>query len=132
MVKNLMEGKLRQLINLNCNVVLIAHLEIITDKKTGEVIGVAPSMTGSLGVDIPSYFHEVYYHTHKRDGETTKWYVQTIPIGRNHGRSRASGEKRLLPDYVENNYNEIMDYLMGRKIKGVAGKPAVTATQTKK
>jgi hypothetical protein len=116
MVKNLMEGRLRQLLNLQCNLVLIAHLDTIKDEE-GAVIGVEPSMTGKLSGDVPAYFDEVYYHSHKKEGGETKWYIQTIPIGRNHGRSRSSGRERLLPDMVENNYNEIIAYLTGKKVK---------------
>jgi hypothetical protein len=122
MVKNLMEGRLRQMLNLNCNLVFIAHLDTIKDED-GAVIGVEPSLTGSLSNDVPSYFDEVYYHTSKLEGGDTKWYVQTVPIGRNRGRSRLSGEERLLPNLVENNYNEIMDYLTGRKKKPITTKP---------
>jgi len=116
MVKNLMEGRLRQLLNLECNLVLIAHLATIKD-EAGAVIGVEPSLTGQLSADVPSYFHEVYYHTHKREGGETKWYIQTVPVGRNHGRSRLSGKKRLLPDLILNEYSELVAYLTGKKIK---------------
>jgi hypothetical protein len=119
MVKNLMEGRLRQILNLDCNLVIISHLDMITDKVTGEIVGVEPSMTGSLSIDIPSYFHEVYYHTHKKEGGDTKWFLQTVPVGRNHGRSRASGKARLLPDLIENDYNEVMAYLTGKKKKEI-------------
>jgi len=118
MVKNLMEGRLRQLLNLECNLVLIAHLDTIKDEE-GAVIGVEPSLTGKLSVDVPAYFHEVYYHTHKREGGETKWYLQTVPIGRNHGRSRLSGKDRLLPDLVSNDYAELIAYLTGKKKKAV-------------
>jgi len=116
MVKNLMEGRLRQILNLQCNVVMIAHLDKIEDEN-GAVIGVEPSMTGKLSVDVPSYFSEVYYHSVRREGGETKWFVQTVPIGRNHGRSRLSGKERILPDIVENDYNEILAYLTGKKKK---------------
>ena len=110
MVKNLMEGKLRQIINLPCNMVFIAHIDIIKDEQ-GAAIGVAPSLTGSLSNDIPSYFDEVYYHSTRKEGGDTKWLVQTIPVGRNRGRSRLSGKERLLPDVLENDYNIIMKTL---------------------
>lgn len=116
MVKNLMEGRLRQLLNLNCNLVLISHLAPIKDEE-GAVIGVEPRMTGTLSVDVPAYFHEVYYHTTRKEGGDIKWLVQTVPIGRNHGRSRLSGRERLLPDLVENDYAEIIAYLSGKKKK---------------
>ena len=120
MVKNLMEGRLRQLLNLECNLVFIAHLEPIKD-DTGAVVGVAPSLTGSLSVDVPSYFHEVYYHMHKRIEGDTKWFIQTVPIGRNHGRSRLSGRARLLPDLIQNDYQELIAYITGTKKKPVKG-----------
>lgn len=114
MVKNLMEGRLRQLINLDCNLVLIAHLETIKDEQ-GAVIGVEPSLTGTLSVDVPAYFHEVYYHTYRRENNETKFYIQTVPIGRNHGRSRLSGKARLLPDVLPNDYAEVTAFLSGKK-----------------
>jgi len=114
MVKNLMEGRLRQLINLESNLVLIAHLDVLKDEN-GAVIGVEPSLTGQLSVDVPAYFHEVLYHTHKRKEGRTQWLVQTVPIGRNHARSRLSGKERLLPDMLENNYQLYIDYLSGKR-----------------
>jgi hypothetical protein len=116
MVKNLMEGKLRQMLNLNCNLVFIAHLDTIHD-DAGAVIGVEPSLTGKLSGDVPAYFDEVYYHFSRKVNNDTKFFIQTIPIGRNHGRSRASGKERLLPDIIENDYTEVMSYLTGDKVK---------------
>ena len=116
LVKNLMEGRLRQMLNLKCNLVFIAHLDTIHDEQ-GAVIGVEPNLTGKLSADVPAYFDEVYYHTTRKEGGKTLWVVQTVPIGRNHGRSRSSGRERLLPDTVENDYNEIMAYLTGKKKK---------------
>jgi|AntAceMinimDraft_18_1070375.scaffolds.fasta_scaffold10599_5 hypothetical protein len=118
MVKNLMEGRLRQLINIEANLVLIAHLSTIKD-EAGAVIGVEPSLTGQLSSDVPAYFHEVLYHTHRKKDGVTQWVIQTVPIGRNHGRSRLSGKARLLPDILENNYQLYMDYLTGKKKKEV-------------
>ena len=116
MVKNLMEGKMRQLLNLKCNLVFIAHLTTKYDDN-GAVIGVEPSLTGQLSADVPAYFDEVYYHSTRKEGGDTKWYLQTVPIGRNRGRSRSSGKERLLPDMVENDYKEIIAYLTGEKVK---------------
>jgi hypothetical protein len=129
MVKNLMEGMLRRLLNFDCNLVFIAHLDLIKDED-GAVIGVEPSLTGKLSADVPSYFDEVYYHTTRREGGETKWLVQTIPIGRNHGRSRLSGRDRLLPDLVENDYAEINNYLTGKKKKTPTATKPVAKTTT--
>ena len=116
LVKNLMEGRLRQLINLECNLVLIAHLDFEKDEE-GNIIDVGPRMTGTLSVDVPSYFSEVYYHTTRKEGGETRWVIQTVPLGKNHGRSRLSGKKRILPDLIDNDYNEIVAYLTGKKKK---------------
>ena len=117
MVKNLMEGRLRQLLDLNANIIFIAHLNVIKDEESGAIIGVEPMLTGQLSVKIPGYFDEVFYHTvTKRDGDIV-WLVQTVPIGWNKARSRLSGKQRLLPDTIPNDYNEIMAYVRGEKIK---------------
>ena len=129
LVKNLMEGRLRQALNLDCNLLLIAHLVVIKDAESGAIIGVEPRMTGDLSVTIPSYFHEVYYHSTRKEGNETKWYLQTVPVGRNLGRSRSSGKERLLPDLVENDYNEIMAYLTGKKKRQTTTKPQQAQTK---
>lgn len=117
MVRNLMEGRLRQLLDLQANVLFIGHLAIERDEETGAVVKVQPMLTGQLAIKIPGYFDEVYYHTTKREGGETKFLMQTVPIGWNHGRSRMSGKERLLPDVVDNDYNILMDYLTGRRKK---------------
>lgn len=119
MVRNLMEGRLKQIIALNCNVHFIAHLHTIVDQETGNVVGVEPMLTGALPVVIPGFFDEVYYHTTKREGGDTKWLIQTVPMGYNKARSRLSGKLRTLPDLLINDYAEIMAYLTGKKKKEI-------------
>jgi hypothetical protein len=118
LVRNLMEGKLRKLIDLPANIIFIGHLDTEKDQETGAIIEVRPMLTGQLHIKIPSYFDEVFYHVTKREGGETKWFMQTVPIGWNHGRSRLSGKEHLLPDVLENDYKIVMDYLTG-KIKNV-------------
>lgn len=125
MVKNLMEGRLHQLLNFNANLVLIAHLEFLRD-EAGAIVGAEPKFTGSLSADIPAYFHEVYYHSTRKEGTEIKWVIQTVPIAWNKGRSRSSGKERLLPDFLPNDYNEIMAYLKGTKVKSTTKQPATT------
>lgn len=120
MVKNLVEGRLRQIFDLPCNIVVIAHLTYITDQETGAILGVEPMLTGQLSIKIPSYFDEVMYSQVKREGGETKWYLQTVPIGFNRARSRMSGKLRILPDLIPNDYSIVMDYMTGKKVK--AGK----------
>jgi hypothetical protein len=122
MVRNLMEGRLRQIFDLPCNVIMIAHYEYIRDQKTGAILGIEPMLTGQLSVKLPSYFDEVYYTSTRREGGETKWYLQTVPIGFNNSRSRMSGKLRILPDLIPNDWNELMAYVTGKKKK--APKPA--------
>ncbi len=117
MVRNLMEGRLRQILELKANIVFIAHLNVIRDEESGNIIGVEPLLTGQLSTRIPGYFDEVYYHSVRKEGSETKWVVQTVPIGWNRARSRLSGKQRLLPDLVENDYNEVIAYIKGTKKK---------------
>jgi len=117
MVKNLVEGRIRQIMDLSANIVVISHMSYIRDEETGAVIGVEPMLTGQLSIKVPSYFDEVYYTQTRKDGGQTKWYVQTIPIGFGHGRSRLSGKARILPDLIPNEYSEIMAYALGTKKK---------------
>ena len=116
MVRNLMEGRLKQIMALPCNIHFIAHIEILRNDE-GQITGVAPMLTGALPVVITGYFDEVYYHTTKREGGDTKWLVQTVPMGYNRARSRLSGKLRTLPDLLPNDYNEIMAYATGNKKK---------------
>ena len=105
MVRNLMEGKLRQIIGLPCNVIVISHIDIVKDEKTGNILEISPLLTGQLREKIPGAFHEVYYCTTKRTGQSTQWMIQTVPIGFTKARSRLSGKEHLLPDYLPNSYD---------------------------
>ncbi|MBE9592355.1 MAG: AAA family ATPase [Proteobacteria bacterium] len=117
MVRNLMEGKLRQIIGLQCNVIIISHIDIVKDEKTGNILDIAPLLTGQLREKIPGSFQEVYYCTTKRVGQETEWRIQTVPIGYTKARSRLSGKAHLLPDFLPNNYNAIMQKLNAGKKK---------------
>jgi hypothetical protein len=115
MVRNLMEGKLRQIVGLQCNVIIISHIDIVKDEKTGNIIDIAPLLTGQLREKIPGSFQEVYYCTTKRVGQKTEWQIQTVPIGYTKARSRLSGKKHLLPDFLPNNYSAVIKALTRKK-----------------
>jgi len=108
MVRNLMEGKLRGFLNYNCNLVVIAHLDIKTDSETGAIIGIEPLLTGQLSVRIPGYFEEVYCSFSRTVGEKTTWYLRTIPRGYYKARSTMSGVMGLLPAELPNNYHAVI------------------------
>lgn len=113
MVRNLMEGKLRQIINLPCNVIIIAHLHIVQDQETGAIIGVEPLLVGALSEMLPGYFGEVYLSFTKqiavKNGKPkTIYYLRTVPRGHYKARSVLSGVDRFLPDELPNNYEALI------------------------
>jgi hypothetical protein len=117
MVRNLVEGKVNQIASLNCNIVMIAHMQIVTDSETGAVVDIEPMLTGQLSVKVPGKFDEVYYATTRREDSATKWYMQTVTIGFKKARSRLSGVNKYLDDLVPNNYDAVMNMLKERRAK---------------
>jgi len=113
MVKNLVEGQLRKILNLSSKayVVVIGHLHIVLDNETGAVIGIEPLLPGSLSENFPGNFSEVYCHfSRKREGKT-EYYIRTAPRGYYRARSRVSGVEGLLPEEIPNNYPRIISIL---------------------
>ena len=115
MVRNLMEGKLRQIIAFPCNVIVIAHLYIEKDEKTGAIIGIEPLLTGQLSYMVPGYFGEVYCTFSRQipseiagQPPKTTFYMRTVPRGWYKARSRLSGVQRLLPDEIPNSYEALV------------------------
>ena len=115
MVRHLVEGKLRQIVDLPCNVVVLSHISIQKDEDTGTIVDVGPLLTGQLSEIIPGLFHEVYFATTKRMQNKTQWLLQTVPIGFFKARSTLSGREARLPDFIPNDYNELMKHLKGGK-----------------
>jgi hypothetical protein len=113
MVKNLVEGQLRKIINLSniANVVVIGHLHIVQDAESGSIVAIDPLLPGSLSENFPGNFSEVYCaFTRKREGKT-EYYLRTAPKGFYKARSRVSGTDGLLPEEVPNDYNKILTLL---------------------
>jgi len=111
MVRNLVEGKLRQIVSLPANVIVLSHIDIKRDESTGAIIDIGPLLTGQLSEKVPGYFDEVYYATTRREKSVTQWYLQTVPIGLTKARSILSGKEHRLPDFVPNDWQEIMKYI---------------------
>ena len=114
-VKNLVEGKLRQIINLPANIVVIGHLQVIQDQESGAVIDVQPLLTGQLSTKIPGYFDEVYCAFSRIKDGKVDYYLRTVPRGLYKARSRISGKERILPDEIPNDYQAIINAV--RKVK---------------
>jgi len=111
MVRNLVEGKLRQIVSLPANVIVLSHIDIKRDESTGAIIDIGPLLTGQLSEKVPGYFDEVYYATTRREKSVTQWYLQTVPIGLTKARSILSGKEHRLPDFVPNDWQAIMKYI---------------------
>lgn len=110
MVRNLVEGKLRQLLQLPANILVIAHLEIVKDDE-GKIVCVQPLLPGAMSVKLPGYFDEVYYAFSRTKEGKPDFYLQTLPRGHYKGRSRVSGAEQYLPMDIPNNYPNLVRLL---------------------
>jgi len=109
MVKNLLEGKFRQMYTMNCNVIVIAHLEFKLDNKTGDILDIAPLLTGRLAIEVPGMFEEVYCSfTRPKEGGKTEYYLRTTPKGMYKARSTLSGRMSLMPAEIPNSYTAVI------------------------
>ena len=112
MVKNLIEGKIRQLLSLpGCNHLLACHLKVTQDMESGTIISIDPNLTGQLINDVPAMFGEIYILRPKQQGGKTKYKMTTVTKGHLKARSNLSGKLHLLPDEVDNDYGELMKHL---------------------
>lgn len=114
MVKNLIEGKMRQLISLNCNILVLGHLKTKTD-EAGNVIEIEPLLTGDLSVRLPGYFDEVYIATTQLKGGKTEYVLQTGTKGLLKARSRISGREGNFPMFIPNSYSALMECINGAR-----------------
>jgi hypothetical protein len=109
-VKNLVESQLNILLSSKKNIVVISHLDMIKDEVRGLFVAV-PVLPGALKVVLPTLFHEVYYALVEEKGGKRRHVLQTINAGMYGGKSAVSGVQHLLPDYVDNSYPVIQEYL---------------------
>lgn len=107
-VRNLIEGKIRKFLQWDCNIVIISHLQVVTDQESGAVIKIQPMLPGALSDKVPGYFDEVYIAQSTMEGGKPKFQLQTLPKGFYKARSRMSGKEQILPMYVPNDYGELM------------------------
>jgi hypothetical protein len=107
-VRNLVEGKIRQLLQLDANIVVISHLEIIKDQESGAILGTQPLLPGALSTKMPGYFDEVYFAFSKIKDGKPEFYLQTLPKGHFKARSRVSGQQQALPMEIPNNYPNLL------------------------
>lgn len=121
-VKNLVEGKIRQFLTLKANLVLISHVQIVRDEESGGIVKIDPLLTGALSSKVPGYFDEVYFSFCKTKDSKPFWYLQTCPKGLYKARSRLSGIQQLLPAEIPNTYQDLMKAISDGEKKKVAVK----------
>ena len=126
-VRNLVEGKIRQLLQLDANIVVIAHLEIVKDQESGAIICTQPLLPGALSVKMPGYFDEVYYAFSKTKEGKAAFYLQTLPRGFYKARSRVSGKQQALPIEIPNDYPHLLKLIEAEMKKDAIRKAATKA-----
>lgn len=126
-VRNLVEGKLRQLLQLDCNIVVISHLEIVKDQESGNIICTQPLLPGALSVKLPGWFDEVYFAFSRMKDGKPEFYLQTMPRGFYKARSRVSGESQALPFEIPNNYPNLQKLIQAEMKKDKIRKDAMAA-----
>ena len=133
-VRNLMEPKLRAFTNWNCNLVMIAHLQIVQDQETGAVLGSEPLLTGQLAKRVPGYFGEVYHFFTKNTDKGVQYLMRTVPMGHYKARSRLSGADRMLHNEIPNHYEAVRQSyekkIKEKEVKETSTKGAETETKT--
>lgn len=133
MVKNLISGKIRQLLELPCNIVVIGHLIRIIDNDSGAVVGVEPMLNGDLSMRLPSWFDEVYYSDTvpiplkdqaAKGGRKVDFILRTMVKGHYKARSRISGVTQILPAEMPNDFNFIKKTIETARAKEVVNAKA--------
>lgn len=71
-----MKQFIAEILSFPCNVIMIAHIELVKDELTGQLLRV-PMLTGKLAKELPIYFEEVYYAYVEGENEKRKHVLQT-------------------------------------------------------
>jgi len=97
-----MKQFIAEILSFPCNVVMIAHIDIVKDENTGQLLRV-PMLTGKLAKELPIYFEEVYYAYVEGEGTTRKHMLQTQSDRKFNCRTQ-----RGLPAKLELDYNKLV------------------------
>lgn len=98
------KNMLIRILQLPCNVVVTAHIQVNKDEITGEITR-EPLLPGKLPSILPMLFEEVY-RTYAADG---KYLAQTQSNAQYQARSQIKG----LPAVLSLSYDELKKYLKG-------------------
>jgi hypothetical protein len=106
-VKNLIKPAITKIMSHTGVVVIIAHLKI--DKDDAGNTYAEPLLTGDLKTTIPGQFGEVYCARVMKKGGKPYHVLQTIKEGVYLARSNIKGKDDLIPDYIPNDYDSLME-----------------------
>ena len=106
-LKNKLMGVIRNLVTLDCNIVIICHTQVLKDEATGRLL-VVPNLVGKLQKTLPGLFDEVYYSSVKDTEGKKEYLLQTAIDGYYNARSRLSKRDKLLPLFIQNDYKVLM------------------------
>lgn len=90
---------LTELINLPCNIVVLAHIQMDKDETTGEIHR-TPMLAGKLSRELPIFFPEVY----RAYAKDNKYWAQTKTDSRYQCRTQIRG----LPAEIELKYESLV------------------------
>jgi len=91
--QKIIETTVELLTECECNIVLVAHEEFLTDKKTGAILRILPMTIGKLAAKLPLYFDEVY-HTYTAKGDKKNNFTKIFGI-ETSGDRRTCAKSRL-------------------------------------
>lgn len=97
-----MKSFIGEILSFPCNVVMTAHIELLKDETTGQIIRV-PMLTGKLAKELPIYFEEVYWAFVEGEGDKRKHKAQTQADRKFNCRSQ-----RGLPQIIDLNYESLI------------------------
>lgn len=114
LMRTLIEAELRKLLSYAGYKVVIAHMEADKD-DAGNLVGYHPLLVGALKTIMPSFFGEILYAQRRNIDSKLSYVLQTVNRGYYNARSNLSGRQKLLPDFVPNDFNSIMELLRKKK-----------------
>lgn len=90
------------------HIIFTAHLDLIKDEDSGELIGIFPLIPTKLRFQIGDYFDEVYRFYVDREGQKVIYRMTTVQDRKHlYPKSRLKG---VLPEIMDNpTYQKIMD-----------------------
>jgi hypothetical protein len=107
--RNLMEPKFRALLNVPCNLLVTAHLQLQVDQETGAILGAEPLLTGQLSIRVPGYFEETWLSFSRIREKKTQYYLRLAPKGFYKARSTLRGIEQILPEELPNEYPAVQE-----------------------